>query len=180
MGEQGYEDVKERCREEGMGRVDKEEFDATFVEGSPHTEDDDEYDEVDEATAEFVSPNDHVVMNTSIDVSDATEEERALYEQMAEIYEQQFRTFVEKNMDYSSSFLTSGKVEQQYDGGPFDSALHANLYGVWKRQQDKDQRFYERAFNGTDTVDEPLTETTADAMNYWAILTWLARHGGDE
>lgn len=120
-----------------------------------------------------------VTLNTEVDTSGATDEQQAMYEQMASLFEQRFALFVNKNLDYDSSFLSAGKVEQALDsgGGPFDTVEEANLYKLFTRIQDKDQRFYSLAFtDNEDRVGEAAAETAGDAMVYWAMIVWLQSH----
>lgn len=103
-----------------------------------------------------------------------------LYREMAELFGQRFATFVAKNLDYGSSFLTAGQVDEVLAGGdgPFDGSKEANLYKLFTRIQDKDQRFYQQAFcGGDDLVGEAAAETAGDAGVYWFMVEWLLRHG---
>jgi hypothetical protein len=126
---------------------------------------------------------DTVQLSVTVDVSEATDEQVAMYQQMAQIFGDRFETFVEKNIDYGSSFLTAGKVDQALGGqhgGPFANATEANLYKLFTRIQDKDQRFYQQVFcGGQDLVGESTAETAGDAGVYWFMVEWLLRHGDD-
>jgi len=118
-----------------------------------------------------------------MDTDAATDEQIEMYEQMAAIFEDCFETFVQKNLDYNSSFLSAGKVDTIFDNGegPFDSAYDANLYKVFTRIQDKDQRFYSQAFcNNDDRVGEDVAETASDAATYWMMLVWMLMYGDSE
>lgn len=120
-----------------------------------------------------------VSLNAEVDITGASDQQRRIYEQMADIFERRFELFVEKNLDYNSSFLTAGEVEQTLDSGdgPFDSEQEANLYKLFTRSQDKQQRFYQQAFcNGKDRVGEKISETSGDNMVYWAMITWLVEN----
>lgn len=122
-----------------------------------------------------------VTFEASVDVSGATEEQVEMYEQMASLFGERFETFVTKNLDYGSSFLTAGQVDQALGGKhpekPFDSAEEANLYKLFTRIQDKDQRFYQQAFcNGQNHVEESVAETAGDAGVYWFMVEWLLRY----
>jgi hypothetical protein len=107
----------------------------------------------------------------------ATEQQVALYDEMADIFADQLATFISKNLDYGSSFLTAGQVDEIFGGGaeaPFDSADEANLYKLFTRIQDKDQRFYQQVFcNGDNLVNEDAAETAGDAGVYWFMVQWL-------
>lgn len=106
----------------------------------------------------------------------ATQEQRQMYSEMASLFAEAFGTFMQKNVDYGSSFLTAGQVEQALDqgDGPFDSVQESNLYKLFTRIQDKDQRFYNLVFGGgEDHVGEAAAETAQDAAVYWFMVTWL-------
>jgi len=119
-----------------------------------------------------------------IDSDQMSDQQREMYEQMADIFEKRFETFVQKNLDYGSSFLTAGEVDQALSGehgGPFATQTEANLYKLFTRIQDKDQRFYQQTFcGGQDLVDEGTAETAGDAGVYWLMVEWLIRHGGEK
>lgn len=111
-----------------------------------------------------------------IDTEQVSEEQKEMYEEMADIFAERFALFVQKNLDYDSSFLSAGKVEQELDNGdgPFDTAVEANLYKLFTRIQDKDQRFYSLAFtHNDDRVGESAAETAGDAAVYWFMVQWL-------
>jgi len=117
-----------------------------------------------------------VTLTTTVDTTGATDEQQQMYEEMARLFENRFALFVNKNLDYDSSFLSAGKVEQALDsgGGPFDSVTEANLYKLFTRIQDKDQRFYSLAFtDNEDRVGETAAETAGDAAVYWLMVEWL-------
>lgn len=124
-----------------------------------------------------------VTLEVTVDTTGATDEQQAMYEEMAGLFEERFALFVNKNLDYDSSFLSAGKVEQALDsgGGPFDSVAEANLYKLFTRIQDKDQRFYSLAFtDNEDRVGEAAAETAGDAAVYWFMVQWLLEHGDNE
>ncbi|AGF91234.1 hypothetical protein HAPG_00048 [Halorubrum phage GNf2] len=123
-------------------------------------------------------------LRLSVEVPDgADDEQHRLFEEMSELFEERLQLFVDKNIDYSSSFLTAGEVEQVLDdgGGPFESAEDANLYKLFTRIQDKNQRFYQQAFGGGEQrVDESAVETAGDAAVYWFMVNWLLSYSEDE
>lgn len=121
-----------------------------------------------------------LTLSVEVDVSDASLEQGKMYADIAEIFGSRYELFVNKNLDYDSSFLSAGKVEQALDNGdgPFNSAREANLYKLFTRIQDKDQRFYSLAFTGNeDRVGESAAETAGDAGVYWFMVQWLIEHG---
>lgn len=121
-----------------------------------------------------------VTLELELEVPGATGEQLSMYQEMAELFEERFALFVEKNLDYDSSFLTAGEVDAIYGGGPFENAQHANLYKLFTRIQDKDQRFYSLVFgSGEDLVGEKPAETAGDAGVYWFMVEWLLRYNSD-
>jgi len=117
-----------------------------------------------------------VSLDVEVDVTDTNHQQCEMYREIADIFERRFELFVQKNLDYDSSFLSAGKVEQALDsgGGPFDSVEEANLYKLFTRIQDKDQRFYSLAFtDNEDRVGEAAAETAGDAAVYWFMVQWL-------
>lgn len=121
-----------------------------------------------------------LVLFANIDTMDATDEQKEMYDEMASLYEQNFKTFVRKNMDYGSSFLTSGEIDMVY-GDVWENSRQANLYKTFTRIQDKNQRFYNLAFDGgSDHVGEDLQEVALDAANYWMMIAWLSSGVTDE
>jgi len=125
--------------------------------------------------------SDSVTLHAEVDTSTASEKQVEMYEQMADIFTERFETFVSKNLDYGSSFLTAGAIDQELSGehdGPFENAQTANLYKLFTRIQDKNQRFYQQAFcGGQDRVGEGVAETAGDAGVYWLMVEWLVTHG---
>lgn len=123
-----------------------------------------------------------VTLSAEVDTTGASEQQQRIYEQMADIFERRFELFVEKNLDYNSSFLTAGEVEQTLDSGngPFDTEQEANLYKLFTRTQDKQQRFYSQTFEGDeDRVGESAAETAGDAAVYWFMVQWLIENNDD-
>lgn len=118
-----------------------------------------------------------VTLEVEVACPRATDQQLQMYEEMADLFATRFETFVSKNLDYDSSFLTAGEVDAVYGGGPFEDAQHANLYKLFTRIQDKDQRFYSLVFgNGENLVGEKPAETAGDAGVYWFMVEWLLRY----
>lgn len=123
-----------------------------------------------------------VTLEAEVPAPNASESQLSMYRQMADIFADRFETFVSKNLDYDSSFLTAGQMDMVLSNGdgPFDSTRQANLYKLFTRIQDKDQRFYSLTFNnGDNLVDETAAETAGDAGVYWFMVNWLLEHGGE-
>jgi len=53
-----------------------------------------------------------ISLDIDVDAEGASDDQLEMYEEMAEIFEDRFALFIEKNLDYDSSFLSAGKVEQ--------------------------------------------------------------------
>lgn len=117
-----------------------------------------------------------ITLNVEVEVEGASDEQVSMYNEMADLFEDRFELFVEKNLDYGSSFKTGGQLDAILSGGngPFDTAREANLYKLFTRIQDKNQRFYQQAFcNGANRVNESAAETAGDAAVYWFMVNWL-------
>lgn len=127
--------------------------------------------------------SEYVTLTTTVDAEGASDEQLEMYREMATLFAEGFELFVKKNIDYDSSFLSAGKVDQILDNGdgPFDSEFEANLFKLFTRIQDKNQRFYSLAFcNNDDTVGEQMSETAADAAVYWFMVAWMLHYAEDE
>lgn len=119
-------------------------------------------------------PNDIIALETCVDASGATDEQLQMYHEMADMVEDNFRLFVEKNRDYGSSFVTGGEVEQAMGGHVFDDAQSAAAYQLLTRIYDKKQRIYNLLYGDeSDHVGEPTKETALDMANYALMLAWL-------
>lgn len=119
-----------------------------------------------------------VTLEVEVPAPGASQSQLEMYEEMATLFENRFETFVTKNLDYDSSFLTAGKIDEIYGGGPFGNSTHANLYKLFTRIQDKDQRFYSLVFgSGENLVGEKPAETAGDAAVYWLMVNWLLEYG---
>lgn len=120
--------------------------------------------------------SDTITLETEVEVRGATDEQVEMYREMAALFEQRFALFVEKNLDYGSSFLSAGNIDMELSNGngPFNDAKQANLYKLFTRIQDKNQRFYQQSFcGGEDHVGEAAAETAGDAAVYWFMVNWL-------
>lgn len=120
-----------------------------------------------------------VMVGASVDVSEASEQQKRMYLTMAEMVESNYKVFVNKNLDYSSSFLVGGQKDALHDGGPFDTPREANLYQTYTRIQDKDNRFYNLVFNDHDRQvnDEDVIDVCLDAANYYLMLALILKDG---
>jgi len=117
-----------------------------------------------------------ITLEAEVEVHGATEQQVEMYHEMATLFEERFALFVEKNLDYGSSFLTAGNIDMELSNGdgPFSDSKEANLYKLFTRIQDKNQRFYQQVFcGGDDHVGEAAAETAGDAAVYWFMVNWL-------
>lgn len=123
-----------------------------------------------------------VTVDFVVGEDEVPEDRLGMYRQMADLFADGLQTFIEKNIDYGSSFQTAGQVDEILDTGegPFEDAQEANAYKVFTRIQDKDQRFYNLVFCAADPhVDEAAAETAMDAAVYWFMMAWLLQHGDE-
>lgn len=112
-----------------------------------------------------------VDLDTKVNVTDATDEQQAMYKSMAELVEQNFETFVNKNQDYGNSYLDT-TVGYSLDG-PFNSQFEATVNGLLVRMNDKQQRLETLTFGADGRVKESLMDTTLDLANYALMLAYV-------
>lgn len=114
-------------------------------------------------------------IHVTVDVSEMDVGTRRAVEKMARLVEQNFVTFVEKNADYGSSFDSTGRVESNLDGGPFDDPTMASLYHLWLRTQDKQHRLHNLLFSEEDRhiEEETVVDTAMDGANYFLIIAMM-------
>ena len=116
----------------------------------------------------------HVTMEVTVDVSDVDPDSREVIAQLAQQYENSFRTVVEKNRDYGFSFLTSAKELTESTGTPFDSVTRAQAYGLMTRIGDKRQRLINNVYgDGAAEVSDPPAITAREAANYYQFLSFV-------
>ena len=155
-----------------------EKFKVTVESCNSRTMEDTENDtESDTSVSDAFDGSENVLLNTVVNVDGATDQQIKLFEQIAKLLEQNYTTFVEKNLDYGSSFTLGGELTSLRDGGPFEDAKKANLYQTFTRSGDKRNRFYQQVFaGGDDRVGEGAVETALDNANYWIMMAWILRH----
>jgi len=114
---------------------------------------------------------DSVTLHADVSVPDASEAETERYEQMAQLLEDNFLTFIDKDRQYGSAYSTLAEIHETYEMNVFDSPLDASLFGLFTRLSDKQQRFATLAFSDTKRYDEEsLRDTALDAANYWLLV----------
>jgi len=117
-------------------------------------------------------------LDTSIDVSTATEEQKWLFAELADLVESNYETAVQKNLDYGSTFLTGAVREHVGSESPFDDAMETALYRLFTRAGDKRERFQQQVFGqGENLVNEDAKETALDNANYWMLIAWTLEYG---
>jgi hypothetical protein len=126
-------------------------------------------------------PTNTVELQAEADVSPLNAHERVMVERVARLSEQNFRTFVAKNIDYGASYRTTGRVESELTDGLFEDPLKANAYHILVRLMDKRHRLYRQLFgDGGDNVNESTVETALDAANYYLMLAALLEAETDD
>ena len=121
-----------------------------------------------------VEDMDHLTMEVTVDVSDLDSIDRRVLRGLADCYEDAFQEVVNKNRDYSYSFLTTGRKLAESDGTPFDSALRSQVFGLVSRIGDKNERLIENVFgDGSAEVSDSPAITAREAANYYLFITFI-------
>lgn len=118
--------------------------------------------------------NASVALATAVDVTEASDEQHQMYQDMARMVEDNYETFVNKNMSYGNSFLNTEVGLNE--GGPFDSQLESNANGLMVRMTDKMTRLENILLTDSeDRVGEKAVETALDLANYSTMLAYLCQ-----
>jgi hypothetical protein len=102
------------------------------------------------------------------------ERDREVFEQLLDIYVDNFESIVQKNRDYGWSFLTTGLKLSQSQGAPIDGPIRNQAYGLLTRTGDKRERLIENIYgNGDAAVSDPPHVTASECGNYYFLLSFL-------
>jgi len=128
----------------------------------------------DEMTTVPDSERDVIRMEQTVDVSGMDAEDREAIGELADLYEDCFKTVTEKNRDYSWSFLRTGQKLADTPGVPFDDPVRAQVFGLITRLGDKHERLIENVYGDGDAAvsDSPAT-TAAECANYYMFLSFV-------
>lgn len=115
-----------------------------------------------------------VTMEVTMDISDMDDTDKEVICELARQYEDSFQSVVEKNRDYSWSFLTTGAKLAQSEGTPFESAVRSQSYGLLTRIGDKHERLIENVYgDGSQEVSDEPAVTAREASNYFQFLSFV-------
>jgi len=116
----------------------------------------------------------HVTMECTMDISDLDAEDKEVICQLARQFEDSFAEVVEKNRDYSWSFLKTGKGLADMESTPIDSVVRSDVYGLLTRADDKRERLIENVYgNGSASVSDEPSVTAKEAANYYHFMAFV-------
>jgi len=124
-----------------------------------------------------VEDRDTLSMSVTVDISDMDDDDREILEALADMYERNFQTLVQKNRDYGWSFLVTGEKLTLSEGSPFDNHTRSQAYGLLSRSGDKRERIIENLYGDGDAAvsDEPSV-TAREAANYMMFLSFVLEY----
>ena len=117
---------------------------------------------------------DVVRMEVTVDVSDMPAPDQAAINELADLYEGAFQEVVNKNRDYSWSFLRTGQKLADTPATPFDDPARAQAFGLLTRMGDKHERLVENVYgNGDASVSDTPDVTAQEMANYSMFLAFV-------
>lgn len=154
---------------------DAQEYAATPEE---YEDDDDGADRpFDEMSTIPATERDTVRMEVAVDVSDMDAPDRKAINDLADLYEGAFQEVVNKNRDYSWSFLRTGRKLADTPAIPFDDPARAQAFGLLTRMGDKHERLVENVFGNGDAAVSDTPDVTAQEMaNYAMFLAFVLQN----
>jgi len=153
-----------------------------LAETTPGWEDDDTDDEGDDRPFDEMSTipaieRDTIRMEVAVDVSDMDDKDKEAINKLSRLYENAFQEVVDKNRDYSFSFLRTGQKLAETPAVPFDDPARAQAFGLLTRQGDKRERLIENVYgNGDASVSDTPDVTAVENANYYFFLAFVLRH----
>lgn len=162
------------AEEEGDGAsVQRARAEAKYRFGEGVTEEDFQQ-AVEDLSTLSLEDREHVTMEVTVDVSEMDEQDTLVLQALANQYESSFQEVVEKNRDYSWSFLTTGRKLADNDSMPVDSPTRSQVFGLLTRIGDKRERLVENVYgNGSATVSDDPATTAQEAANYWQFVAFV-------
>lgn len=116
----------------------------------------------------------HLTMSVTVNVEDMDPDDIERLARLAQMYEDSFMEVVEKNRDYSWSFLRTGEKLADHPSIPLDSTVRSQVFGLLTRSGDKRERFIENVFgNGDSSVSDPPHTTARENANYWLFMALI-------
>ena len=124
-----------------------------------------------------ITDRDTLSMSVTVDVAGMDDQQKAILQALASLYEQNFQELVNKNRDYGFSFLTTGTKLTMSDGVPFENPTRSQAYGLLTRSGDKRERLIENIYgNGDAEVSDEPHVTAREASNYYLFLALVLKH----
>jgi len=115
-----------------------------------------------------------VTLAATVDVSDMDAQSTEIIQLLARQFEDAFMEIVQKNRDYSWSFLRTGCKLAATDSDPFDTPIRSQTYGLLTRTGDKRERLIENVYgNGDASVSDDPATTAMEAGNYYFFLSFV-------
>jgi len=131
----------------------------------------------DEMSTIPATERDTVRMEVAVDVSDMDDKDKEAINKLSRLYENAFQEVVDKNRDYSFSFLRTGQKLAETPAVPFDDPARAQAFGLLTRQGDKRERLIENVYgNGDASVSDTPDVTAVENANYYFFLAFVLRH----
>lgn len=120
---------------------------------------------------------DTITLSVEVDVSEADDVQRFMYEEMARLFGDRYELFVRKNLSYGNSFVAQALKDYLGNPGRYESASHAILDNLDTRIGDKDNRAKNLLNGGPELVGEDLSETYRDAFVYRGLQDLITQEG---
>jgi len=144
---------------------------------NPTDADGDESGEQDELKRIGSENREHISLSHTVDVSDMNERDTEVLARIARLFEESFKEVVEKNRDYSWSFLRTGCKLAATDADPFETPTRSQTYGLLTRTGDKRERVIENLYgNGDAAVSDPAGVTAQENANYWLFMAFILQN----
>jgi len=113
-------------------------------------------------------------MKVSMDISDLNDDDQEVIRTLARQFEESFEEVVEKNRDYSWSFLQTGKDMAESSAIPIDSVTRSNVLTLLTRISDKRNRLEENVFgDGSSVVSDEPSVTAQEMSNYLQFVAFV-------
>lgn len=117
---------------------------------------------------------DVIRMEVTVDVSDMDKRDREAVSELSQMYESAFQEVVNKNRDYSWSFLRTGRKLASSPATPMTDPIRSQVFGLLTRTGDKRERLLENIYgNGDAAVSDSPATTAMEAANYYFFMAFV-------
>ncbi|TKX58855.1 hypothetical protein EXE44_04750 [Halorubrum sp. SS7] len=117
---------------------------------------------------------DTIRMEVAVDVSDMDTQGKKAINELTDLYEGAFQEVVNKNRDYSWSFLRTGRKLADTPATPFEDPARSQAFGLLTRMGDKHERLVENVYGNGDAAVSDTPDVTAQEMaNYAMFLAFV-------